>query len=130
MTKEEFTQLEAMLYKRGYKKYNQQWHHEDYIIGKGFHKKDNQWEENRNVYQIILSIYDYSSRKDLWDRLSEKERNRVGIEIHVDMSRTIDERIEMVMAWYNNTTIEEVEAAADSFYQWACKMWDKPREEE
>jgi hypothetical protein len=29
MTKEDFTQLEAMLYKRGYKKYNQQWHHEN-----------------------------------------------------------------------------------------------------
>jgi hypothetical protein len=36
------------LIKHGYKKYSQHWHHEDYILGKRFHKDDNPWDEDRN----------------------------------------------------------------------------------
>ena len=59
MKKKQFEKLKADLLERGYKVYHQQWHHEDYVIGKGFHKSDNHWEEDRSAYQIILSVYDY-----------------------------------------------------------------------
>lgn len=130
MNKDQFEPLAKSLYDRGYKKYNQQWHHEDYVIGKGFHKKDNQWEEGRNGYQLLLSIYDYSLKRELWDRLSTKERTRVGIEIHIGVSRIIDERMDLTLAWHDDTTIEEVEKIAESFYNWVCTVYPEPRKQE
>lgn len=50
MNKQEFEKLEQSLIERGYRKYDQQWHHEDYVIGKSFHREDNQWEEDRAAY--------------------------------------------------------------------------------
>ena len=102
MNKKQFEKLKKSLLVRGYKVYNQQWHHEDYVIGKGFHKSDNKWEENRNAYQIIISVYDYSERPELWDRIPKVLRDHVGLEVHVDVSRTVSERIEMDFAWWNN----------------------------
>jgi hypothetical protein len=130
MNKDQFEPLAKSLYDRGYKRYNQQWHHEDYVIGKGFHKKDNQWEEERNGYQLLLSIYDYSLKRELWDRLSAKERTHVGIEIHIGVSRIIDERMDLTLAWHDDTTIEEVEKIAESFYNWVCTVYPEPRKQE
>jgi hypothetical protein len=127
MKQAQFKKLETTLYKRGYHKYIQHWNHEDYVIGKGFHRVDNQWDDDRSAYQILLSIYDYSMRRDLWDRLPVDYRNRVGIEIRFGISRTIDERIDMIMDWHEDTTIEDVEAQAESFYQWVCKEYPEPR---
>lgn len=127
MKKKQFDKLAELLYSRGYKKYGQTWHNEDYVIAKGFHKEDNKWEENRSAYQIVLSVYDYFSRKDLWDRLSEKERDHVGIEVHVDMSRTIDERFDFVFAWHNDDNIEEIERIAEKYYQFMCRLFNEPR---
>ena len=123
MKKAEFDKLEAILYKRGYHKYIQHWNLEDYVIGKGFHRADNQWDDDRSACQIILAVYDYSS----WDKLTVEQRNHVGIEIRFGVSRTIDERIDMIMNWYEDTTIEDVEAQAESFYQWVCKEYPEPR---
>ena len=98
MKKKQFEKLKKSLLERGYKVYHQQWHHEDYIIGKGFHKSDNKWEEDRSAYQIILSVYDYSDKKEFFDRLPKDMRDHVGLEVHVDVSRTVSERIEMEFA--------------------------------
>lgn len=127
MNKKQFVKLENSLREKGYNRYNQQWHREDYILGKAFHKKDNQWEEDRAAFQIILSIYDYSNKD--WPNLSVNMRDRVGIEIHIDVSRTINERIEMVMAWHDDTKIEEVEFIAEDFFRWVKAVYPKPREE-
>ena len=126
MKQAQFKKLATTLYKRGYNKYIQRWYHEDYVISKGFHRVDNMWDDDRSAYQILLSIYDYPSRKDMWDRLTVDERNRVEIDIRFGVSRTIYERIEMVMTWHENTTIEDVEAQAESFYQWVCKEYPVP----
>ena len=129
MEKETFENLKTSLLERGYKKFNQQWHHEDYVIAKGFHKKDNQWEENRNAYQILISVYDYTLHPEYWERMSNLEKNHVGLEIHVGVSRNIDERIDMIMAWHDDDNIEDIEAKAESFYQWVCKEYPEPRKE-
>lgn len=126
MTKEQFELFAESLYERGYKKYVQHWHHEDYVIAKGFHKKDNQWEEGRNAYYIGLSVYDNSLRKDLWDRLPAEERTHVGIEVHVDVSRTVNERIELHMPWEDNTIVTELEDQAEAFYNFVKDMWISP----
>lgn len=126
MNKEQFDKLASSLYERGYKKYNQQWSNEDYVICKEFHKKDNIWEENRSAYQIILSIYDYTIPQEWSYRLPKDMKKKVGIEIHIDISRTINERVDLVLAWDDDTTIEEVESVAESFYKWVCSTYPEP----
>lgn len=131
MKKAEFEKLKEHLLEEGYKIYNQQWHNEDYIIAKGFHKEDNKWEEDRCAYQILLSIYDWSDVTKKWyDRMPQDIREKVGIEITIGVSRTIDERIDMSMSWHDDTTIEEVEAQAEEFYKWVNFVWFEPRENE
>lgn len=50
MKKKQFDKLAELLYSRGYKKYGQTWHNEDYVIAKGFHKEDNKCSAT-DVYQ-------------------------------------------------------------------------------
>ena len=126
MNKKQFDKLSETLYKMGYKRYNQHWHHEDYVIGKGFHKQDNKWEENRSAYQIILSIYDYTDKD--YPQLSDEQRNHVGIGIHIDVSRTINERIEMYFEWHENTKMEIIENIAEQFYNFVQTIYPEPRE--
>jgi hypothetical protein len=126
MNKKQFDKLAESLYDRGYKRYNQHWHHEDFVIGKGFHKKDNKWDDERYAYQIGLSVYDYTLHPEWNGRLPENMRDYVGIEIHIDVSRTIDERIDFIISWRDDTKIEEVEATAESFYKWVCNTYPEP----
>ena len=127
MNKEQFNKLEKQLLGRGYKKYNQQWHHEDYVVGKSFHRNDNRWDEDRAGYQLLLSIYDYTLHPEYYDRMPKEARDHVGIEIHVDVSRIINERMEFTTSWSDETTIEEVEHLAESFYQWVCTEYPEPQ---
>lgn len=126
MNKKQFDKLEKQLLDRGYKKYNQHWHHEDYVIGKSFHRDDNRWDEDRAGYQLLLSIYDYTLHPEYYDRIPKEQRDYVGIEIHTDVSRNIDERMEFTTNWDDNTSIEEVERLSESFYQWVCKEYPEP----
>ena len=127
MKQEQFKKLETMLYKRGYHKYTQHWHHEDYVIGKGFHKEDNQWDDDRTAYQILFSVYDYSNKN--YPQLTEEQRKRIGVEVHIDVSRIIDERIELFLPFeIDDATIGEIEKKAESFYKWVCRTWKEPKE--
>lgn len=125
MLKDKFVKLEESLVKRGYKKYTQHWHHEDYVIGKGFHRDDNKFEEDRNAYQILLSIYDYSLYNEF--NLSDEERKHVGIQIHLDVSRTSSERFDMTFSWDDDTNIEKIEEIAESFYQLISDKVKEPK---
>lgn len=129
MLKKEFGKLEQSLIERGYRKYNQQWHHEDYIIGKSFHKEDNQWEEDRAAYQIIISVYDWTLHPEYFDRMPESYRNRVGLEVHIDISRIIDERLDLTFDWKDSDTIEKVEHLAEEYYNAMCKIVPEPRKD-
>ena len=129
MNKEEFEKLEKSLSEKGYKKYTQQWHHEDYIIGKSFHKWDNPWEEGRAAYQIIISVYDWTLHPEYFDRVPESYRNRVGLEVHIDMSRVIDERLDLTFDWKESDTIESVEQLAEAYYEAMCKIVPEPRKD-
>lgn len=129
MNKEQFEELKTQLFNNGYRQHNQQWHHEDYIIGKSFHKYDNQWEENRAAYQIIISVYDYSIHPEYFDRISEEYRDRVGLEVHVDISRIIDERLDLAFDWKESDTIEKVEQLAEAYYETMCRIVPEPRKD-
>ena len=129
MNKKQFETLQQSLAEQGYRKFNQHWNGEDYAIGKSFHKSDNKWEEKRSGYQIILNIYDYTLHSEYHDRLPSGYRDHVGIEVRVMVSRTIDERMDLVFSWHDDTTIVEVEQKAESFYQWVCHEYPTPRKE-
>lgn len=127
MNKEQFDKFEKQLFERGYQRYNQHWRHEDYILGKSFHREDNRWDEDRTGLQLLLSIYDYTLHPEHYDRIPTYKREHVGIEIHVDVSRTIDERMEFATSWNDDMTIEEAERIAESFYRWVCTVYPEPR---
>lgn len=127
MRKQVFDKLESALIKRGYKRYNQSWHKEDYVLGLSLHREDNRWDEDRAGCQILLSIYDYSLHPEFYDRIPKERRDYVGIEIYVEVSRIIDERMEFTTTWVDDMTIEEVECMADSFYRWVCTAYPEPR---
>lgn len=127
MRKNDFEKLEAKLLNSGYKRYNQHWHSEDYVLGKSFRVEDNRWDEDRVPYQVLLSVYDYTLHPEYHDRLPMEQRDRVGIDIRVNVSRIIDERIEFSINWEDYTTIEEIEAIADSFYNWVLTAYPEPR---
>ena len=129
MNKEKFEELKGILLNRGYKQYDQHWHHEDYVIGKSFHRDDNQWEEDRDAYQMLISIYAWTLHPEYFDRIPESHRNRVGLEVHVDVSRTIDEKLELVFDWKDSDTIEEVEELAEEYYTAMCKIVPEPRKD-
>ena len=128
MEKQDFENLRKSLIEKGYKVYNQDLHYSDYILCKGFHKEDNKWKEDRSAYQIILCVYDYTIKPGYWDRLPESYKNYVGIQIEIGVSRTADERIDLTLMWYEDTTIEEIEKAAESFYNWAVSEYPIPKE--
>lgn len=127
MNKEQFDKLEKQLLERGYNRYSQNWHHEDYILGKPFHRDDNRFDEDRAGFQLLLSIYDNTLKTEYFECIPKEQHDHVGIDIHVDMSRVIDERMEFATHWEDNTSIEEVERLAESFYQWVCKEYPEPR---
>ena len=127
MTKTQYDQLEEALTKRGYKKYFQNWKHEDWALGKEFHKQDNRWEEDRAAYQVTLSVYNYTDK--LYAAHDQVLKYRVGMEVTVVVSRTICERIDMSFAWEDDTTIEQVEKLAESFYSWVSCVIPEPRED-
>lgn len=127
MKKQDFDKLESALIERGYKRYNQSWHNEDYVLGLSLHRADNRWDEDRVGCQLLLSIYDYSIHPEFFDRITKEFRDYVGIEIHVEVSRIIDERMEFTTSWVDDMTIEETECLADSFYRWVCTAYPEPR---
>lgn len=130
MNQQQFKELKESLLESGYKIYDQQWKHEDYVMVKGFHKEDNKWEEDRCAYQILLSIYDWSdTTREYYERIPQNIKKSVEIEITIGVSRTIGEIINMNMLWHDDTTIEEVEAQAEEFYKWVNFVWSEPREE-
>lgn len=127
MKKNDFNKLETALKERGYKMYRQHWHSEDYVLGTAFRRKDNRWDESRASYQVLLSVYDYTLHPEYHDRLPEGQRDHVGIDIRVNVSRVIDERLELSVKWDDDMTIEEVECIADSFYRWVLTAYPEPR---
>lgn len=121
MTGDKFEELKASLLGnegKGYDIYNQHWHHEDYIIAKGFYKECDKLAESVNGYQIILSVYDYRGKDYAKD--DPCFRNRVGIEISIEVDSAIDSRLALRTSWTDSTTIEEIEDVAESFYKWVC----------
>lgn len=128
MNIKKFEKLKKTLIERDYRQYDQHWKHETYVLGKPFHRDDNKWDEDRCGYQILLSVYDHRTWPSEFN-ITQEERNKVGIEITIDVSRTIDERMELTTSWHDDTKIEDIEDMAEKFYTWVQEVYPEPRKE-
>lgn len=129
MVKQEFDDLKTKLIASGYNICTTTMNYSDYYYYKGFYKKDNKWEEDRNGMQIILYVYDYTIHSELWERMPPALRDAIHIEVHFDVSRTIDERIELVQNIEHFKNIEDIEWTGEQFYKWVCQLYPEPRKE-
>ena len=115
MKHNEYTQLRSELTKKGYR------YQSSAISGiashsfsKPFGKYHNPYDdEKRSCYQIIYEVYDYRP-------FAPKAPTDYGIEVRFIVSRTIDDRVDMVIA-YEGQSISYLERLAESLYEWVDK---------
>ena len=125
MNGKEYTKLVEEFQVKGYIKWNNTFNHADYYWGKSFHREDNRFDEDRAGYLILCYVYDYTDKD--YPQLTPEQKDHVGISVVIMVSRTIDERIDLTLTWNDKSTIDSIEKVAESFYQWACTNWPKPR---
>lgn len=117
MTKEEFKLFEEKLVVHGYRKYKGEIINEDFYYCKGFGKEQNKHDENRNNYQILFKVWDFSKYADR-DKMCAIDPMRIAPMIMV--SRIIDERLDFSLhgETINQTDINQIETLAKSFFAW------------
>lgn len=117
MTKEEFKLFEEKLVAHGYRKYKGGIINEDFYYCKGFGKGQNKHDEDRNNYQILFRVWDFSKYADR-DKMCAIDPMRIAPMIMV--SRIIDERLDFSLhgETINQTDINQIEALAESFFAW------------
>lgn len=117
MTKEEFKSFEEKLVAHGYRKYNSKIINEDFYYCKGFGKGQNKHDEDRNNYQILFCVWDFSKYADR-DKMCAIATMRIVPMIMV--SRVIDERLDLDLhsETIKETDIDQIETLAESFFAW------------
>lgn len=115
MTREEFKSFEEKLIAHGYRKYNGEIINEDFYYCKGFGKGQNKHDENRNNYQILFKIWDFSKYADI-DKMCAVDPIRIVPMVMV--SRIIDERLDLHNGAIEETDINRIETLAESFFTW------------
>lgn len=124
MKRKNLEKFEKVLEENGYKKaIHGRINNEDYYWYKAFHKEDNKFEENRARYQLIFRIYDYSQ----FSYLNPTLEDNIGITIAVMVSRTVLERLDLLMSFDENMKISEIEDKAELFYEWVQKEYPEPK---
>ena len=115
MKSEQYIQLKNELGKNGYR-------HSGYGIAsaashsyyKPFRKYHNPYDdEERSCYQIFYEVYDYRA-------LAPRAAIDYGIEVRLAVSRTMDDRVDLVIP-YEGQSISYFETLAESFYEWVDK---------
>lgn len=123
MNKEQYNLIEKYLLDKGYTRGNGQLRRADWCLYKAFGKNDNIWEEDRSLYQILLYVYDYGSISNV----PKEYKDKVGIEVDIMVSRTIDENLNLITDWrFPDTTIMEIENLAEDFYKFVCNRYPNP----
>lgn len=116
MTKKELENFEEKLKKHSYKKYSGH-NNADFSYFKSFGKDENPYEEDRSLYQICFSVYDFSkyARRDKY--LLE---NPIGIQVTLMISRIASERIDLDITSdsVSDTDIKKIEQLGESLFKW------------
>lgn len=115
MTREEYKAFEEKLKERGYRRYTSSVMTADHAYYKSFHKDDNPYEEDRGMYQIAFHAYDFSP---FANRDAHFTKNPWSVSAEIQISRTIDERIDLSMHHsFLGLDVERIEAFAEELMQ-------------
>ena len=106
-TKLQFEKFESKLKKKGYIRYNESVHNEDYYWFKRIIRNE---ETNRTTCSLAIAVYDFSKYPQF------REPTPMHIEFRAHISRNSDERIETLIMSDKLATIEAHEALALSIY--------------
>lgn len=115
MTHEEYNKLTKELQNRGYRK-----HPSPHSGDCGWYKSfgESAYEEGRSNYQVCFDVYDFGKYAD---RESYFKTNPYGVERWVLVSRSVNERIDLLLSPSSELDIDEIERLAESFYKWTEK---------
>ena len=113
MTHEEYNKFEKQLTERGYRRFERSLNNEDWNYFKSFGKSKK--EDSRSNYQICFSIFDFSQYAHNDDTL---RKNPKSFMCYVLVSRTVDERIDLMLVSGGRITIDDAEKRAESFFHW------------
>lgn len=115
MTKEEYSKFIEELENRGYRQYPS-YNSADETWYKAFGKDNNPYDEDRSLYQIAFSIWDFSKYSHRDESL---KKNPYSGHPTIMVSRTIDERVDLELGHVEgNDDIERVEKIGESFMDW------------
>jgi hypothetical protein len=115
MTREEYSKFTKELENRGYRQYSS-YNNADETWYKAFGKGNNPYDEDRSLYQIAFSIWDFSKyiRRDEYIK-----ENPYSGHSTIMVSRTIDERVDLELGHVeSNDDVERVEKLGESFMSW------------
>lgn len=115
MTKEEYSKFIKELENRGYRQYPPH-NNADETWYKAFGKGNNPYDEDRSLYQIAFSIWNFGkySHKNKFFR-----KNPYSGHPTIMVSRTIDERVDLELGYVEgNDDIERIEKLGESFISW------------
>jgi hypothetical protein len=115
-TKKEFEVLEQHLLNVGFKRYNRSINSEDFYYYKTLHTTEpDDDNETRSDLKLIFQVYDFSKYPQCTDE------SFLHLSVLVNVSRNIDERIELTIMNDSINGIMDYEDIAIKFYEFICE---------
>ena len=109
--KTDFKPFCQSLLENGFKKYNGQIHNEDYYFYKPLVRIENEYGDRRSVLQVFFSVYDFSKYSEF------PHPDNLHLQAEIQVSRNMDERIDLIIDAEKFNSIEELEEFALNFYE-------------
>ena len=131
MSWEELEKIELYLMENGYRSGGQPYHcNADHYWYKAFGKEDNPYEENRALWQVLLSVYDWRKFRDKYPFLREFNKD-ASITARVSVSRTIEE-CSIDLSWdlaNDEFDLNDIEDKACKFFKYVDENFGVPPKE-
>ena len=111
----DFKQFESDILNSGFKKYNGKLHNEDYYLAKTLHRSEpNEDGDTRSDLLLFLSVYNFSKYP------AYQNDDFMHIQPEINVSRTIEERIDLIVDQNIIKSIVDLEQFAFKFYDFIC----------
>ena len=110
-TYREYKEFESDLIIMGFKKYNGKLHSEDYYLAKTIHRTEPDEDgDTRSDLQLFICVYDFSKYPAC------TEADFMHLQVEINISRNIDERIDLIVNDKICKSIHDLELFAFKFY--------------
>ena len=111
----DFKQFESDILNSGFKKYNGKLHNEDYYLAKTLHRSEpNEDGDTRSDLIVFLSVNNFSKYP------AYQNDDFMHIQPEINVSRTIEERIDLIVDQNIIKSIVDLEQFAFKFYEFIC----------